>query len=71
MLENENMRAALASPTEDKIIFDLARIEERYNSLIRELPDVSGPIRDEVLSVETSALSGMPLTMGQFIDSAP
>ena len=41
MLENENMRAALASSTEDEIIFDLAGIEERYNSLIRELPDVS------------------------------
>jgi ornithine decarboxylase len=41
ILENENMRAARASSAEDEIIFDLARIEERYNSLIRELPDVS------------------------------
>jgi ornithine decarboxylase len=38
---NENMRAALASSSEDKIIFDIAGIEERYDSLMRELPGVS------------------------------
>jgi ornithine decarboxylase len=41
MLENETLIAALASSSEDRIIFDLAGIEERYDSLIRELPDIS------------------------------
>ena len=41
MLENETLLAALASSSEDRIIFDLAGIEERYDSLIRELPDIS------------------------------
>lgn len=41
MLENENLRAALALSSEDKIIFDLAGIEERYDWLKRELPGVS------------------------------
>lgn len=41
MIENENLRAALASSSEDRIIFDLAGIEERYDSLLRELPGIS------------------------------
>jgi ornithine decarboxylase len=41
MLENENIRAALAFLSEDKILFDLAGIEERYDWLTRELPGVS------------------------------
>ncbi|MFF7246899.1 type III PLP-dependent enzyme [Embleya sp. NPDC008237] len=35
------MRAALAASTEDRIVFDLAGIEERYDSLLAELPDIS------------------------------
>lgn len=38
MIGNQNLRAALASTAEDKIIFDLAAIEERYDQLARELP---------------------------------
>jgi ornithine decarboxylase len=41
MLVNANLRAALASSSEDALIFDLAGIGERYDSLIRELPGVS------------------------------
>jgi ornithine decarboxylase len=41
LLENESIRAALASLSEDKIIFDLAGIEERYDWLTRELPGVA------------------------------
>lgn len=35
------MRAALAAASEDQIIFDLAGIEGQYESLMRELPDIS------------------------------
>lgn len=38
---NTHMRAALAAASEDQIIFDLAGIEGRYESLIRELPGIS------------------------------
>lgn len=38
---NARMRAALAATTDDRIVFDLAGIEERYDSLLRELPDIS------------------------------
>lgn len=41
MLQNENLRTALVSSSEDKIIFDLAGIEKRYDSLVRELPGIS------------------------------
>jgi ornithine decarboxylase len=41
MLENENIRAALVSSSEDQILFDLAGIEERYDRLRRGLPGVS------------------------------
>jgi ornithine decarboxylase len=41
MLENENLRVVLASLSEDKILYDLAGIEERYDWLTRELPGVS------------------------------
>jgi ornithine decarboxylase len=41
MLENENIRVVLASLSEDKILYDLAGIEERYDWLTRELPGVS------------------------------
>jgi ornithine decarboxylase len=41
MIENENIRAALVSSSEDKILFDLAGIEERYDRLTRELPGIS------------------------------
>jgi ornithine decarboxylase len=41
MLENENLHAVLASLSEDKILYDLAGIEERYDWLTRELPGVS------------------------------
>jgi ornithine decarboxylase len=41
VFENENLRAALASLSEDKILYDLAGIEERYDWLARELPGVS------------------------------
>jgi ornithine decarboxylase len=35
------MRSALAAASEDQIVYDLAGIEDRYDSLIRELPGVS------------------------------
>lgn len=35
------MRIALTAATEDQIIFDLDGIEAQYDSLIRELPDIS------------------------------
>ncbi|MYS82639.1 type III PLP-dependent enzyme [Embleya scabrispora] len=38
---NAHLRAALAASTEDRIVFDLTGIEERYDSLLAELPDVS------------------------------
>jgi ornithine decarboxylase len=41
MLKNENLRAVLASLSEDRILYDLAGIEERYDWLTRELPGVS------------------------------
>jgi ornithine decarboxylase len=40
MLENESIRAALTSALEDQIVFDLAGIEDRYDSLTGELPGV-------------------------------
>jgi ornithine decarboxylase len=39
--ENALLRAALAAATEDQIVFDLTGIEERYDTLLRELPGVS------------------------------
>jgi ornithine decarboxylase len=39
--ENALMLAALAAATEDQIVFDLTGIEERYESLLRELPGVA------------------------------
>jgi ornithine decarboxylase len=41
MLVNENLRSALASCSEDTLIYDLQGIEGRYESLLNELPDVS------------------------------
>ncbi|MFC9753999.1 type III PLP-dependent enzyme [Streptomyces sp. NPDC056921] len=38
---NARMRAALEACDEDRIIFDLAGIEEQYESLLRELPGIS------------------------------
>ncbi|MFI1583617.1 type III PLP-dependent enzyme [Embleya sp. NPDC020630] len=38
---NAHMRAALATADDDLIVFDLAGIEERYDTLIRELPDIA------------------------------
>ncbi|MDX6354859.1 MAG: ornithine decarboxylase [Streptomyces sp.] len=35
------MRAALAAASDDRIVFDLAGIEEQYESLIRELPGLA------------------------------
>ncbi len=35
---NPDLRAALAACDEDRIVFDLAGIEERYDSVLRELP---------------------------------
>jgi ornithine decarboxylase len=64
MLDNENARTALASLTEDKILFDIAGIEERYDELTRELPGVgvrfaikSCPV-DEVLACLAEKGSG-------------
>jgi ornithine decarboxylase len=41
MLDNERLRTALASASTDQIVFDLTGIEERYDALLRELPEVS------------------------------
>ncbi|MGC0416277.1 type III PLP-dependent enzyme [Embleya sp. AB8] len=41
MYLNESMHTALADADEDLIVFDLAGIEERYTTLLRELPDVA------------------------------
>lgn len=41
MLENKNISAALMALSEDRIIFDLTGIEERYDRLGQELPGVS------------------------------
>jgi ornithine decarboxylase len=41
MLVNKSIQAALASLSEDKILFDLTGIEERYDWLTRELPGVA------------------------------
>jgi ornithine decarboxylase len=38
MLENENLRVALAALSQDTILYDLAGMEERYDWLTRELP---------------------------------
>lgn len=38
---NARMRAALEASDEDRIVFDLAGIEEQYDSLLRELPGIS------------------------------
>jgi ornithine decarboxylase len=38
MLVNAHMRAALAAAAEDRIVFDLAGIQARYETLTRELP---------------------------------
>ncbi|MDH6214237.1 type III PLP-dependent enzyme [Streptomyces pseudovenezuelae] len=38
--ESAALRAALAAAPEDRIVFDLGGIEERYETLRRELPDV-------------------------------
>lgn len=41
MHTHTHMRAALAAATEDQIIFDLTGIEDRYATLVRELPGIS------------------------------
>jgi ornithine decarboxylase len=41
MIDNIRLSAALAAATEDQIIFDLAGIERRYDSLTRELPGIA------------------------------
>lgn len=38
---NPDLRAALAACDEDRIVFDLAGIEEQYRALLRELPGVA------------------------------
>ncbi|OKI38296.1 ornithine decarboxylase [Streptomyces sp. TSRI0281] len=41
MHTHTHMRAALAAATEDQIIFDLTGIEDRYTTLVSELPGIS------------------------------
>jgi ornithine decarboxylase len=38
---NPDLRAALAACDEDRVVFDLAGIEEQYRALLRELPGVA------------------------------
>ncbi|MDI5971545.1 alanine racemase [Streptomyces sp. SL13] len=62
---NSPLLAALAAATDDRIIFDLAGIEARYASLVRELPGVAVrfamkacPV-DEVLACLAAAGAGV------------
>ncbi|MFF7154294.1 alanine racemase [Streptomyces sp. NPDC008139] len=62
--ENASLFAALSASAEDRIVFDLSGIEERYDSLLRELPGVavrfamkSCPV-DEVLACLVAKGSG-------------
>ncbi|HET8662280.1 MAG TPA: hypothetical protein VFM55_25280 [Micromonosporaceae bacterium] len=41
MFLSTGLRSALAAAAEDQIVYDLAGIEDRYDSLVRELPGVS------------------------------
>jgi ornithine decarboxylase len=68
MLESENIRAALASLSEDKILFDLAGIEERYDWLTRELPGVS--VRFAMKSCPVDEVLACLTKMGAGFDAA-
>jgi ornithine decarboxylase len=68
MLQNERMRAALASSSEDRIIFDLAGIENRYDSLMHELPDVS--IRFAIKSCPVDGVLACLANKGAGFDAA-
>lgn len=41
MLLSPRLRSALAAAAEDQIVYDLAGVEDRYDSLVRELPGLS------------------------------
>src|SRR5882757_2803227 len=76
MLTSTRMRAALAAATEDRIVFDLAGIDEQYQSLIRELPGVSVrfamkacPV-DEVLACLANAGAGFDAASPREIEQA-
>ena len=49
MLENENIRAALAASSDDRIVFDLAGIEATVRPLRRRTAGRLRPVRDEGL----------------------
>lgn len=68
MLDNENIRAALASSSEDRIVFDLAGIEERYDLLTRELPGVS--VRFAMKSCPVDEVLACLATNGAGFDAA-
>jgi ornithine decarboxylase len=68
MLGNENIRTALASLSEDKILFDLAGIGDRYDWLTRELPGVS--VRFSVKSCPVDGVLACLARRGAGFDAA-
>jgi ornithine decarboxylase len=63
-----DLRAALAACAEDRIVFDLAGIEERYDSLRRELPGVC--VRFAMKACPVDAVIGALAARGAGIDAA-
>jgi diaminopimelate decarboxylase/ribosomal protein S18 acetylase RimI-like enzyme len=63
-----DLRAALAACEEDRIIFDLAGIEERYDSVLRELPGVA--VRFAMKACPVDAVIAALAARGAGIDAA-
>jgi ornithine decarboxylase len=63
-----DLRAALAACDEDRIIFDLAGIEERYDSVLRELPGVT--VRFAMKACPVDAVIAALAARGAGIDAA-
>ncbi|SFF24870.1 ornithine decarboxylase [Actinacidiphila alni] len=66
--ENSSLLAALADATEDRIIFDLTAIEERYDSLLRELPGIS--VRFAMKACPVDEVLACLVNKGSGIDAA-
>ena len=65
---NPDLRAALAACDEDRIVFDLAGIEERYDSVLRELPGAA--VRFAMKACPVDAVIAALAARGAGIDAA-
>jgi ornithine decarboxylase len=63
-----HLRFALAAASEDQIVYDLSGVEDRYDSLIRELPDVS--VRFAMKACPVDEVLGSLASRGAGFDAA-